>query len=126
MSAEDFRRGKHHVRPVGDEFAPKFPARITYWNGHKLERAASGICTDIEDSAAGIAGRSRVMIGVIFVTIFPRSDQLKFTGWLAGAREADFAGGMARAGQKQKNVAAAPLHFNAEAFVRFFVEQRVR
>src|SRR5216684_1461837 len=114
MGLENLGPGKHDVRAMGNDLAPEFPARSVYRRGHEAEGAPAGISADIKRSVIRNRGqpgmsrgkRARMMIGVIFMVVFARSDDPKFSVGLRGAQEADFAGGMTGDGQQQKISAA--------------------
>src|SRR5207249_6445150 len=70
--------------------------------------------------------RDWMMFRVVFMVVLARSDEPEFSAGLISAQVANFAGRMARDGQKQKSAAARPFHFDSKPLVRFVVEQNVR
>src|ERR1700674_954048 len=126
VGLENFRSRQHHIRAVGDDFPPEYAARVGNRSGHKAERAAAGIRADIEHATAHIARRSGMVVGVVFMGIFARCNQPKFTERLVGPQKPDFAGRMARDSEKKKGPAAATFHFDAETCVGLFIEQDIR
>ncbi len=69
--------------------------------------------------------RTGMMIRVIFMVVFARSDQPKFSAGLIGAQVADFAGRMARDGEKQKSAAARAFHRDSKPLVGLLEYQRI-
>ncbi len=105
---ENFHGSKHDVRAIGNDLAPGFSARVGHRSGHEAEGAPAGIRANVKHSVTRIRGqpgmcrgkRTRMMVGVIFVVVFARSDEPKFSDGLIGAQEADFAGRVTRDSEK--------------------------
>src|SRR2546430_9697350 len=66
-----------------------------------------------------------MMIRVVFVVILARGDEPEFSAGLISAQVANFAGRMARDGQKKESAAARAFHFDSKSLARFFVAQNV-
>src|SRR5713226_5173429 len=66
-----------------------------------------------------------MMLDVVFVIVFARSNQTKFGVRLRGGKEANFARCVAGDGEEKKSAAAGAFDIQAETFVRLFVEQGV-
>ena len=66
-----------------------------------------------------------MMICVIFMVVFARSDEFEFSVRLIGSQETNFAGRMTRDIQKKKTAAARALHFDSKTLVCLFVEQGI-
>src|SRR5713226_2311593 len=66
-----------------------------------------------------------MMLDVVFVIVFARSNQTKFGVRLRCWKEANFARCVAGDGEEKKSAAAGAFNVEAETFVRLFVEQRV-
>jgi hypothetical protein len=66
-----------------------------------------------------------VVVDVIFVIVFARSDQAEFAERVGGGEEADFAGGVAVDDEDQIGAATGALDVEVEAFVGFVVEELI-
>jgi hypothetical protein len=66
-----------------------------------------------------------MMIDVVFVIVFARSDEAEFAGGLIGAEKADFAGGVTVGDEEEVSATSGALDINAEALVFFLVEEGV-
>src|ERR1700730_15344131 len=106
MRGEGLRGREHHVRAIRDEVAPEILPGVVDSCGDHAKRAAARIGADVEDATGGGTRRTGVMVGVVFVIVFARGDDAEVGSGLSGGKEADFAGGVAGGGQKEKTAAA--------------------
>ena len=97
---ESLRGSQHDVRAMGDDLTPGFSASFAHRGGHQAEGAPSGIRANVKHSVIGIRGRPAMVVGVILMVVFARTDKPEFSGGLTGAQETDFAGCMTRDGEK--------------------------
>src|SRR6267378_400218 len=141
VGLEDFRGCEHDVRAIGNDLAPEFTARVGHRSGHESEGAPAGIRANVKHFISRIRGRpgmfrgkrtrmfrgerTGMMVGVIFMVVFARSDQPKFSRGLIGAQVANFAGRMTRDGEKKENAATRAFHCDSKALVGLLVEQGV-
>src|ERR1700687_1640201 len=108
VGLENFRGSKHDVRAIGNDLAPEFAARVGHRGSHQAEGTPAGIRSKVKHIISRTQGRhgmfrgkrARMVVGIIFMVVFARSDQPKFSGGLIGAQGADFAGRMTRDGEK--------------------------
>src|SRR5258708_2470614 len=103
MSPENFRCDDHDLRAIWNDLAPQFSPRVVLRRGHEPESTPSGIRSNVKQPVSRVRGqtgtsrgkrtrvfcgeqtRIRMMIRVIFVVLFPRSDEPEFSGRLVGA-----------------------------------------
>src|SRR5712692_10528176 len=67
-----------------------------------------------------------MMVGIIFVVVFARSDEPEYSGRLIGAQVADFAGRMTRDGQEEKSTAAGTFQSDSKPLVGLLIQKLVR
>src|SRR6267378_1336517 len=133
MALEDLGAGKHDVRAMSYYLAPEFPPWVVYRRGHEPEGASAGIRPNVKHAIIRIRGqpgmsrgeRAGMMVGVIFMVVFTRSNEPEFPARPIGAQEAHFAGRMTGAGQKQTIPAARAFHFDSKTLVGLIVEQGI-
>jgi len=96
---------QHDLRAIGNDLAPESPTRVAHWNGHEPECAPAGIRSNVKQTVSRIRSQPRVMLRVIFMIVFARSDEFEFFARLIGPQVADFAGRMTGDVQKKKSTA---------------------
>src|SRR5258708_34809362 len=93
--------------------------------GPEAEGSPAGIRPNVKHAFSQIRGQPRmvrgertgVMVSVVFVVVFSRSDEPKFSGRLVGAQVTDFAGRVTRDVQEEKSAAPRAFHFNSKPLV---------
>jgi len=125
MGTKGFGGGKHDAGAVGDDFVPAGTRRIGGGRGHQAIGTAAAVGADEEDAAGGVGRAAGMMIDVVFVMVFARSNKMEFAGGLIGAQKADFTGGVAIGDEEEIGAAAGAFDINAEALVFFLVEEGV-
>ncbi len=139
MRLENFRGSDHDLRAIGNDFAPEFSPRVVLRGGHEPESTPSGIRSNVKQPVSRVRGqtrtsrgkrirvfcgeqtRIRMMIRVIFVVFFSRSDEPEFSARLVGAQIPDLAGRMTRDGQEEKSSAPGAFHFNSKPLVGLII-----
>src|SRR6266436_4979888 len=117
VSLKNLRGSKHDFGAIGNDLAPEFSARVVHRSGHQAESAPAGIRANVKHSLIRMRCQPGMMVSVIFMVVFARSDEPKFPRGLIGAQVADFAGRMTRDGEKWKSAAARALHCDSKALV---------
>src|SRR5204862_2900406 len=126
---ESFHRSQHDVWAIGNHLAPEFPARVARWSGHQAKGPPPGIRANVKHATCLVwdqTGMSRgkrawMMLRIVFMVVLTRGDEPEFSAGLISAQVANFAGRMARDGQKKESAAARAFHFDSKPLVRFVV-----
>src|SRR5260370_2071195 len=54
VGLESLHRGKHHLRTIGNNFAPEFSARVANLGGHQAKGSSAGIRSNVKHSVIRI------------------------------------------------------------------------
>ncbi len=125
---------EHHVRTIGHDLAPF----VTLWTrdgrAGQPERPAARVGAD-EKVAADVVGiraaclageRIRMMVHVILMVCYARSNHAKLAVRLGRGQKPHFTRRVAGNDEQKKCAAAGTIALDAEALVGFFIDQRVR
>src|SRR5437773_8149115 len=126
MRLENFRGSDHDFRAIGNDLAPEFSPGVARRGGHKTEGAPTGIRTNIKQPITRVRGETGMMVSIVLVVVFARSNEPKLSRRLVGKQVSDFAGRMTSDGQEEKSAAARAFHCKANPLVRFLIQELVR
>src|SRR6267142_4066943 len=126
MRFENLGGCEHDFRPIRDDSLPGFTSWTGNGRGHQAKCPATRIRANVKHFARRTTRRTRMMPDIIFMVIFPRSDDLKIAMRLIRTEKADFTRCMARDGEENKMLAARAFDFQAKPLIGFLVEQGIR